>query len=232
MKKPRLKEASVPSQFPNFPSYMSTPSTSSRKIRSEKQALGESKNVAKVLQGSQLEFEKQQATDSCSFVADKRKFDASQPLRQVYECEKKLRLLSVLRLKLHHKEMDISTFDTDWCQFHDDRNNINTVSVTLTTNDLSAARDYMPVTTYIAGYCSYTVTKKLSCLHCTERVVKTESNVDNFQNELIRRTSRGWIAVFGCRCCAYCPIGCVLIVINKILIRMSLKVLLATETMP
>ena len=117
---------------------MSAPSTS------------ESKNVAKALQGSQLEFEKQQATDAFSSVADiKKKFDASQPLRQVYECEKKLRLLSVLRLKLHHKEVDISTFVTDWCQFHDDRNNINTVSVTLTTNDLSAARDYMPVTTFI-----------------------------------------------------------------------------------
>ena len=117
------------------------------------------------------------------------KYDVS--LRQVYECEKKLRLLSVLRLKLHHKKVDISTFDTDWCQFHDDCNSINTVSVTLTTNDLSAARDYMPVITYIAGYCCYTVTKKLSCLHCRERVVNSEGNVDNLQNELIKKTSRG-----------------------------------------
>ena len=114
-------------------------------------------------------------------------------LRQVYECEKKLRLLSVLRLKLHHKEVDISTFDTDWCQFHDDCNSINTVSVTLTTNDLSAARDYMPVISdYIYSrilllYC----TKKLSCLHCRERVVNSEGNVDNLQNELIKKTSRG-----------------------------------------
>ena len=87
--------------------------------------------------------------------------------------------------------MDISTFDTVWCQFHDDCNSINTVSVTLTTNDLSAARDYMPVITYIAGYCCYTVTKKLSCLHCRERVVNSEGNVDNLQNELIKKTSRG-----------------------------------------
>ena len=112
------------------------------------------------------------------------KYDVS--LRQVYECEKKLRLLSVLRLKLHHKEVDISTFDTDWCQFHDDCNSINTVSVTLTTNDLSAAQDYMPVITYIAGYCCYTVTKKLSCLHCRERIVNSEGNVA-FKTNLLKK---------------------------------------------
>ena len=49
----------------------------------------------------------------------------------------------------------------------------------------------MLMITYIAGYCCYTVTKKLSCLHCTERIVKTEGNVDNFQNELIKKTFQG-----------------------------------------
>ena len=119
------------------------------------------------------------------------KYDVS--LHKVYECEKKLRLLSVLKIKLHHKEVDIPTFDTDWCQFHDDRHNINTVSVTITINDLSAPQDYMPVITYIAGYCCYAVTKKLSCLHCTETVgiADTEGNVDNLQNELIKKTFPG-----------------------------------------
>ena len=57
-------------------------------------------------------------------------------LRQVYECEKKLRLLSVLRFKLQDKEVDISTFDTDWCNFMMIVTiYVNTVSVTLTTND-------------------------------------------------------------------------------------------------
>ena len=86
---------------------MSAPSTSSRQTTSEKQALRESKNVAKALQDSQLEFEKQQATNACSSLADiTKKFGASQPLRQVYKCEKNLRLLSVLRLKLHDKELE------------------------------------------------------------------------------------------------------------------------------
>ena len=85
MKKPRLKEGSVPSQFPNCPSYMSAPSTSSRQTRSEKQAVRESKDVAKALQDSQLEFEKQQATDACSSLADiKKKFDTSQPWKTLH----------------------------------------------------------------------------------------------------------------------------------------------------
>ena len=64
---------------------MSAPSTSSRQTKSEKQPLRESKNVAKALQDSQLEFEKQQATDACSFLADiKEKFDASQSWKTLY----------------------------------------------------------------------------------------------------------------------------------------------------
>ena len=48
---------------------MSAPSTSSEQTRSEKLALRESKDVAKALQDSQLEFKKQ-VTEACSSLAD------------------------------------------------------------------------------------------------------------------------------------------------------------------
>ena len=88
----------------------------------------------------------------------------------------------------------------------------------------------MPVITHIAGYCCYTVTKKVTCLHCTERIVNTEGNVDNLQNELIKKTSRGAL-LYPATDVVYLVLISY-IVINKFVIRMSSKVLLATETMP
>ena len=64
---------------------MSALSTSSRQTKSKQQALREYKNVAKTLQDSQLEFEKQQATDACSSPADiTKKLDASQPWKTLH----------------------------------------------------------------------------------------------------------------------------------------------------
>ena len=74
-------------------------------------------------------------------------------LRQIFEAEKKIRMISVLKLSLNKKCFVLKIFNFDWSEFEccSKFNNVNIGPVTA--DDLAKAKDYLPVITYIAGYC-------------------------------------------------------------------------------
>ena len=54
-------------------------------------------------------------------------------------------------------------------------------------DDLAKANDYLPVITYIAGYCVYSVTKKLKCDKCREVLISPGGNVGSVVEWLKRQ---------------------------------------------
>ena len=86
------------------------------------------------------------------------KYDVS--LRQVYECEKKLRLLSVLQLKLNNADISLSDFSMDWNQYETTTSlNCFPISVDINEQDIEAFSKNILVITYIGGYCCYLINK-------------------------------------------------------------------------
>ena len=77
------------------------------------------------------------------------KYDVS--LRQVYECEKKLRLLSVLKLKLKNDvDICLSDFEFNWDQYETEIPSPSSpILVSVTEEDINSSRESMPVITYI-----------------------------------------------------------------------------------
>ena len=64
------------------------------------------------------------------------------------------------------------------------------ISATVTADDLAKANDYLPFITYIAGYCVYSVTKKLKCDKCKKLLISPGENVENLSNALIQGVSK------------------------------------------
>ena len=116
------------------------------------------------------------------------KYDVS--LRQICECEKKIRLLSVLKLKLSGIDVTISDFTIDWNQL-DDLDSQSEMNISVSNEDVQAALDYLPVITYVAGYCSYSINKKMKCEECKDRMVSASTDESKFENSLIKGISRG-----------------------------------------
>ena len=56
---------------------------------------------------------------------------------------------------------------------------------------MKAAQEHLPVLTYIAGYCSDSINKKLQCVECKHRITFTIGNVDDIHSSLIKGLSRG-----------------------------------------
>ena len=118
------------------------------------------------------------------------KYDVS--LRQVYECEKKLRLLSVLKLKLNNVDINLTDFAVNWDLYDAATSSKNiTIPVVITEEDIIAASDSIPVITYIGGYCCYSINKKLNCEECRLRITSNNGDEDSFNNSLIKGINRG-----------------------------------------
>ena len=94
------------------------------------------------------------------------KYDVS--LRQVFECEKKIRLLSVLKLSVQGREITLTDFKLNW----DSYNSLEIgqqYPIHVTTEEVNGGKEKLPVLTYIAGYCCYSVNKKLKCEDCKKK---------------------------------------------------------------
>ena len=111
-------------------------------------------------------------------------------LRQIYECEKKIRLMSVLNLKLKGKEVNLTNFSIDWEEYFDNKN-LNDIPILISFEEWENAMEYLPVITYIAGYCCYSTAKKLQCDECKERITNNIGEVEAIENNLISRMTRG-----------------------------------------
>ena len=116
------------------------------------------------------------------------KYDIS--LRQLYECEKKMRLLSVLKLKVKQIDISLTDFSLDWTDL-EECDVASYYPVNIEVCDVQAAQEHLPVLTYIAGYCCYSINKKLQCVECKHRITSTIGNVDDIQCSLIKGLSRG-----------------------------------------
>ena len=87
-------------------------------------------------------------------------------LQQIYESEKKLRLLSTLKLK--DKETTLANFD--WNDFVCIPNYSSEQLVLPCDDDFLKVEEYLPVITYIAGYVCFAINKKLKCIYCESRM--------------------------------------------------------------
>ena len=114
-------------------------------------------------------------------------------LRQVYECEKKLRLLSVLKLKLKNDvNICLSDFEFNWDQYETEIPSPSSpILVSVTEEDINSSRESTPVTTYIGGYCCFSISKKLKCEECKQLIVSNLGEENSFNNSLTKGINRG-----------------------------------------
>lgn len=120
-------------------------------------------------------------------------------IRQVYETEAKLRIQSLfpgllksnkfgdLAIHLSHKGDELEESNNNIVN-ENLRNN-----VCINNSDIGNIESDIPILTYIAGYCCYSVVKKLNCEICKENLTINKQllvNVDNSYN-LIKTFDRG-----------------------------------------
>ena len=121
-------------------------------------------------------------------------------LRQVYECEKKIRLLSVLKLKMNGMDINLSNFALDWDRYEADfSSHCPSLPIVITDEDVNLANDSIPVITFVAGYCCYSINKKLQCNKCKTKITSNDGNIiNNFNNSLIKGISKGGLLYPSC----------------------------------
>lgn len=118
-------------------------------------------------------------------------------LRQVFECEKKLRIMSVLRLTLpiNEKVVPLKLFgETNWegMENHSLRD-LHKLNVEVVKNDFDNCEDVLPIIVYVAGYCCYTVCKKMNCNYCKDLISCNRDTYNHLpeSHNYIKGISRG-----------------------------------------
>lgn len=114
-------------------------------------------------------------------------------IRQIFECESKLRLQSSFSLysKTYGKIIvNNFNFHQSWQDFEQSCDyNFN---ISVTNNDLESEKDVMPVITFLAGYCVYTICKRYKCESCQHQLTYDRELIcDNEMYQLITDLDRG-----------------------------------------
>ncbi|XP_035233690.1 uncharacterized protein LOC118205512 [Stegodyphus dumicola] len=116
-------------------------------------------------------------------------------MRQLLECEKKLRIQSSIKLELIIKNttVPLTSFEYD-DNLHDIIELDNTVyypSLNITESDVKGISSHLPVLTYLGGYCCHAVLKKVKCCTCKQNIT-INSTVNHDQTyDLIKNLDRG-----------------------------------------
>ena len=63
-------------------------------------------------------------------------------------------------------------------------------SIQITAEEINKSKEKLPVLTYIAGYCCYSINKKIKCIDCKEYIESSYESSTNFETSLIRGLSR------------------------------------------
>ena len=84
-------------------------------------------------------------------------------LRQLYEYEKKIRLLSVLKLSIQGHDVAINDFTFEWKPYENTSVAIQPHPIDISAEEMEEGKQKLPVLAYIAGYCCYSINKKLKC---------------------------------------------------------------------
>lgn len=117
-------------------------------------------------------------------------------IRQLLECEKKLRLQSCVKLELllnsnviplkHFDEEDFENFSSI-----KHNNDLKNLKISVDDNKIDKIKPLLPVLTYLGGYCSYSLIKKLKCDQCKDiLVLDSDINLDKNYN-LIKNLDHG-----------------------------------------
>ena len=113
-------------------------------------------------------------------------------MRQIYGCEKKIRLLSVLNLQINGKKVSLTNFAINWDEFIKyTSSESKDKPILISFEEWENAMQYLPVITYIAGYYGFSASKKLKCEECRERLTSTVGEIQAIENELISKLTRG-----------------------------------------
>lgn len=111
-------------------------------------------------------------------------------LRQVFECEKKIRLMSVLKLKMNGRDVTLTDFSYDWNDL-DSYDCSSDIPIEFNESDFATIEDVLPVTAYLAGYCCHSISKKLQCDECREAMILEGGDETSLQNSYIKGITRG-----------------------------------------
>ncbi|XP_064120459.1 uncharacterized protein LOC135225155 [Macrobrachium nipponense] len=87
-------------------------------------------------------------------------------VRQIFESEKKLRMISLLKkeLSLDGKPVKLSQFDeSKWDEMKPNVQENLAIDVNVVKRDFDECEEVLPIIVYLAGYCCYTVDKRLRC---------------------------------------------------------------------
>lgn len=122
-------------------------------------------------------------------------------LRQIFEVESKIRIQNLLPLTLNSNnlgKLPVTLFETiDTPNLDDRSSNIKgfpEFDVELSEEDISSVSDYLPVFTYLAGYCGRGILKKSRCDVCRKFILLDKSfciNEEMSQYSLIKNIDRG-----------------------------------------
>ena len=86
---------------------------------------------------------------------------------QVFECEKKLTMLSILKLSLPLNNQSINLMnlqEVNWNEMTEEQNlDVYKFNIDVTDNDVHQCKEDLSIIIYLAGYCCYAVFKKMKC---------------------------------------------------------------------
>lgn len=115
-------------------------------------------------------------------------------LRQLLECEKKLRLQSCIKLEINLKSLTVPLVNFEELPIDESSGDDNLQKVPpiiIEDDDIKNCENYLPVLTYLGGFCCYSVLKKLKCDSCkTNLTLNMDVNLDKNYN-LIKNLDRG-----------------------------------------
>ncbi|KAH9378468.1 hypothetical protein HPB48_016552 [Haemaphysalis longicornis] len=105
-------------------------------------------------------------------------------IRQIYECEQKLRLQKLLDLpNLDATAPCLPTTDVQVV--------VKQFDVAVTDDDVKQKEAMLPAITYVAGYCAHAAVKKLACSSCRENLVVENRSIELEDDVLIANATRG-----------------------------------------
>lgn len=115
-------------------------------------------------------------------------------IRQLYECEKRLRIQSQLTLKSQaYGNISIKQFyeDDDRLTSEENFDNYFSPVIAVEDEDFESIMSEMPVVTYLGGYCCYVALRKVRCDTCKNIIVFSDELIVEDSYDLIRNLNRG-----------------------------------------
>ena len=113
---------------------------------------------------------------------------------QIFESEKKLRMISLLKqeLPLNGKPVRLAQFDeSKWDEMNHNGQEKLTINLNIVKRDFDDCETILPIIVYLAGYCCYTVDKKVKCQLCKELTSCTGDEDFPQSHNYISGVSRG-----------------------------------------